>query len=58
MGWRSSDTAELVFEDCRIPAENLLGEEDRGFYAIMNNFQNERIVIGAMAVGEAQRPSS
>lgn len=53
-GWRSSDTAELVFEDCRIPAENLLGQEGRGFYAIMRNFQNERTVIGAMAMGEAQ----
>jgi acyl-CoA dehydrogenase len=53
-GWRSSDTAELVFEDCRIPAENLLGKEGRGFYAIMKNFQNERIVLGAMAMGEAQ----
>src|SRR6202035_6198472 len=53
-GWRSSDTAELVFEDCRIPTENLLGKEGRGFYAIMSNFQNERTVIGAMAMGEAQ----
>jgi acyl-CoA dehydrogenase len=53
-GWRSSDTAELVFEDCRVPAENLLGEQGRGFYAIMRNFQNERITIGAMAMGEAQ----
>ncbi|MEA2928021.1 MAG: acyl-CoA dehydrogenase, partial [Hyphomicrobiales bacterium] len=53
-GWRSSDTAELVFENCRIPAENLLGQEGRGFYAIMSNFQNERTVIGAMAMGEAQ----
>src|ERR1043166_2773132 len=53
-GWRSSDTAELVFEDCRIPAENLLGKEGRGFYAVMSNFQNERTVIGAMAMGEAQ----
>jgi acyl-CoA dehydrogenase len=53
-GWRSSDTAELVFTDCRIPAENLLGEEGRGFYAIMRNFQNERITLGAMAMGEAQ----
>jgi acyl-CoA dehydrogenase len=53
-GWRSSDTAELVFEDCRIPAENILGQEGRGFYAIMSNFQNERTVIGAMAIGEAQ----
>ena len=53
MGWRSSDTAELVFEDCRVPAENLLGEEDRGFYAIMKNVQNERLVLGAQAMGEA-----
>jgi acyl-CoA dehydrogenase len=53
-GWRSSDTAELVFEDCRIPAANLLGQENRGFYAIMRNFQNERIVLGAQAMGEAQ----
>ena len=53
-GWRSSDTAELAFEDCRIPAENLLGKEGRGFYSIMSNFQNERTVIGAMAMGEAQ----
>lgn len=53
-GWRSSDTAELSFVDCRVPAENLLGQEGRGFYAIMSNFQNERTVIGAMAMGEAQ----
>ena len=38
-GWHSSDTAELVFEDCRIPAENLLGEENRGFYAIMKTLR-------------------
>lgn len=55
MGWRSSDTAELVFEDCRVPAANLLGEAHRGFYSIMQNFQNERIAIGAMAMGESQR---
>ncbi|MDM8164664.1 acyl-CoA dehydrogenase family protein [Roseovarius sp.] len=53
-GWRSSDTAELAFDNCRIPAENMLGEEGRGFYSIMKNFQNERIVLGAMAMGEAQ----
>jgi acyl-CoA dehydrogenase len=55
MGWRSSDTAELVFDDCRIPAENLLGEEHRGFYAIMRNFQNERLAIASMAMGEAAK---
>jgi len=55
MGWRCSDTAELVFDDCRIPAENLLGELNKGFYAVMRNFQNERIVIGGMAVGESEK---
>lgn len=53
-GWLSSDTAELIFQDCRVPVENLLGKENRGFYAIMRNFQNERIVLGAQAMGEAQ----
>ncbi|WP_246723555.1 acyl-CoA dehydrogenase family protein [Rhizobium sp. ARZ01] len=53
-GWRCSDTAELVFDNCVVPAENILGEEGRGFYAIMRNFQNERLVLGAMAMGEAQ----
>jgi acyl-CoA dehydrogenase len=52
-GWRSSDTAELVFEDCRVPAANLLGEEHAGFYAVMKNFQRERIAAAAMAVGNA-----
>src|SRR5260370_24901778 len=53
-GWRSSDTAELLFENWLVPAEAVLGDEGRGFYAIMQNFQNERTVIGAMAMGEAQ----
>lgn len=52
-GWRCSDTAELVFEDCRLPADALLGDENKGFYAVMQNFQNERLVIAAMAVGES-----
>ena len=52
-GWLSSDTAELVFEDCRVPAGNLLGEENAGFYAVMKNFQRERIAAAAMAVGNA-----
>jgi acyl-CoA dehydrogenase len=54
-GWLSSDTAELVFEDCRIPAAHLLGEENRGFYSVMKNFQTERIALGAMAVGHCMQ---
>ena len=50
-GWLSSDTAELVLDQVRIPAENLLGEENKGFYAVMKNFQTERIALAAMAVG-------
>jgi acyl-CoA dehydrogenase len=52
-GWRSSDTAELVFDGCRIPASHLLGVEHEGFRAVMKNFQTERIALGAMAVGNA-----
>jgi acyl-CoA dehydrogenase len=54
-GWLSSDTAELVFDNVRIPAGNLLGEEGKGFYAVMKNFQTERIALAAMAVGHCQR---
>ena len=53
-GWRCSDTAELVFDGCRIPAENILGAEGQGFYSIMRNFQNERLVLAAMAIGAAE----
>lgn len=53
-GWRCSDTAELSFVDARVPAANMLGAQGRGFYEIMKNFQNERLVIGAMAMGESQ----
>ena len=49
-GWLCSDTAELVFEGCRIPDSQRLGEVDRGFYSVMKNFQTERIALGAMAV--------
>jgi acyl-CoA dehydrogenase len=54
-GWLSSDTAELVLESCFVPDENLLGEEGRGFYALMRNLQNERIVLAAQALGEAMK---
>jgi acyl-CoA dehydrogenase len=52
-GWRSSDTAELAFDGCRIPAANLLGAENGGFRALMRNFQRERLALAAMALGNA-----
>ncbi|WP_298926049.1 acyl-CoA dehydrogenase family protein [uncultured Ramlibacter sp.] len=54
-GWLSSDTAELIFDNVRIPAANLLGEEGKGFYSVMKNFQTERIALAAMAVGHCQQ---
>lgn len=54
-GWLSSDTAELEFDSARIPSANLLGEEGKGFYSVMRNFQTERIALGAMAVGHCQQ---
>jgi len=54
-GWLSSDTAELVFDNVRIPAGSLLGQEHKGFYSVMKNFQTERIALGAMAVGHCQQ---
>ena len=54
IGAHCSDTAELFFEDVTVPKENLLGEEGSGFYAIMQNFQLERLVIAALSVESAQ----
>ncbi len=54
-GWLSSDTAELVFQDCVVPEENLIGQEGRGFYALVKNLQNERLVMGGQAIGEASK---
>ncbi|MGD0277576.1 MAG: acyl-CoA dehydrogenase family protein [Syntrophales bacterium] len=54
MGWNSSDTAELSFVDCRVPAANLLGQEGMGFYGIMINFQNERLALAVMAHATAE----
>ncbi len=54
LGWRSSDTAELIFEDCRVPRENLIGELNRGFYYLMQGLVQERLVMAAMSVGLAQ----
>jgi acyl-CoA dehydrogenase len=55
MGWHSSDTGELSFTDVEVPAENLLGEEDRGFYLIMENFAWERLLMALGAVGAMRR---
>lgn len=54
-GWLSSDTAELIFDNARVPAANLLGEEGKGFYSVMKNFQTERMALAAMAVGHCQQ---
>lgn len=55
MGWHSSNTAELILDDVWVPEANLVGEENRGFYYIMENFQNERLAIMGQALGEAQK---
>ncbi|HBO1435935.1 TPA: acyl-CoA dehydrogenase family protein [Pseudomonas aeruginosa] len=54
MGWWASDTAELFFDDCRVPAENLIGVENAGFACIMTNFQSERLALAVMANMTAQ----
>jgi len=55
MGWQASDTAELSFTDVEVPAENLLGPENGGFYLIMANFQWERLLMALGAVGAMRR---
>jgi acyl-CoA dehydrogenase len=55
MGWHSSDTGELTFTDLEVPAENLLGEENQGFYLIMQNFAWERLLMALGAVGAMRR---
>lgn len=54
MGLRAQDTAELIFEDCRVPAGNLLGEENKGFYYLMEHLQQERLVCSVMAQAMAE----
>ncbi len=55
LGNHASDTAELHFEDCRVPARYLLGEEGKGFYYLMQNFQTERLIGAATTVEGCQR---
>jgi len=55
LGMHSSDTAELLFEDCRVPVENLIGEEGEGFKNLMWELQGERMIAAAGAIAGAQR---
>jgi len=54
LGWHASDTALISFDDVFVPEENLLGEENRGFYLIMANFQWERLLMALGSVGAMQ----
>ena len=55
MGWLCSDTGELSFDDARVPAENIVGEESGGFVLVMQQFVNERLGLAAQAFATAQR---
>ncbi len=54
IGWRASDTRELAFNDCRVPATNLLGDPGKGFNQFLAQLDDGRIAIAALAVGQAQ----
>jgi acyl-CoA dehydrogenase len=54
LGWRASDTAELAFDNVEIPAENLMGEEGKGFPYIMQHFAFERLIMGVNAHARAE----
>jgi alkylation response protein AidB-like acyl-CoA dehydrogenase len=54
MGWHASDTREVILADCRLAADAVLGEQDRGFHQIMSAFQLERLTLAAMGVGHAE----
>jgi len=55
MGLKSQDTTELFFEDCRVPAENLLGKENAGFICLMQKLQQERLVCAISAQAAAEK---
>ncbi|MBT7641651.1 MAG: acyl-CoA dehydrogenase [Rhodobiaceae bacterium] len=55
MGWWASDTATLYFDECRVPAANIIGEENKGFFAIMDNFNFERFMMAAQMCGMSMR---
>ncbi|SDI90833.1 acyl-CoA dehydrogenase family protein [Natribacillus halophilus] len=55
VGQHSQDTSELIFEDARVPAENLLGEENQGFYYLMEKLQQERLIVAIGAIASVER---
>ncbi|MFT4584926.1 MAG: isovaleryl-CoA dehydrogenase [Gammaproteobacteria bacterium] len=55
MGWRGSPTGELVFDDCRVPAGNLVGEENKGNVVMMSGLDVERVIAAFFCIGQAQR---
>src|SRR5260221_2277330 len=55
IGNLASDTAELFFDECRIPKRNILGEKNKGFYYVMNNFQGERLAAALHSIGSMDR---
>ncbi len=55
MGMESQDTAELAFDDCRVPAENLLGQEGGGFMMLMQKLQQERLCVAVMSQASAEK---
>ncbi len=54
MGWHASDTREVIFSDCVVAADAVLGTENRGFHQIMSAFQLERLTLAAMGLGHAE----
>jgi isovaleryl-CoA dehydrogenase len=55
MGFRGSQTAELLFEDCRVPMENLVGEENKGVSVVMSGLDLERAMVAPVSLGIAER---
>src|SRR5699024_1381857 len=54
LGQHASDTCELIFDDVRVPRENLLGEENKGFYYLMQHLQQERLMVSIQSIASAE----
>ncbi len=54
MGWHASDTGEIAFDNVRIPVENILGDENKGFFYIMQHFASERLAMALIGVAQSQ----